>query len=65
MRFTLTGHVTFRGYYPEDVQWYTPQGEIKSIDVVPAPFLEVERIIRNLTEELLPRSQGVAYSSSM
>jgi len=58
MRFTLTGHVTFRGCCPEDVQWYTPQGEIKTVDAVPAPFLEVERIIRNLTEELLPWSQS-------
>ncbi|KAJ7757242.1 hypothetical protein DFH07DRAFT_819652 [Mycena maculata] len=57
VRFTLSGHTVSARYdgYPDDVQWYTPDGKIKVVDAVPNPFLEVERIIRSLSEELFPR----------
>ncbi|KAJ6564380.1 hypothetical protein B0H19DRAFT_1258832 [Mycena capillaripes] len=56
-RFGLSGHMVYRYRQPDDVQWYARAEDdllIKVVDFVPAPFLEVERIIRNLTNELLP-----------
>ncbi|KAJ7149112.1 hypothetical protein C8R46DRAFT_529806 [Mycena filopes] len=60
-RFTLSGHTVsvssyWNDYDPDDVKWYNPalEYQIKVVDVVPAPFVEVERIIKTLTDELLP-----------
>ncbi|KAF7369322.1 hypothetical protein MVEN_00260500 [Mycena venus] len=60
-RFGISGHtVAPRWGQPDDVQWYKPVDDpadvpvIKVVDAVPPPFLEVERIIRDLREELLP-----------
>ncbi|KAJ7176957.1 hypothetical protein C8R46DRAFT_1213527 [Mycena filopes] len=60
-RFTLSGHTVsvssyWNGYDPDDVKWYNPalEYQIKVVDEVPAPFVEVERIIRSLADELLP-----------
>ncbi|KAJ7488906.1 hypothetical protein FB451DRAFT_1223239 [Mycena latifolia] len=54
-RYHLTGHtVSVRHGYPDDVQWYTPAGDVITRDIVPQPFVEVERIIRTLKEELFP-----------
>ncbi|KAJ7434915.1 hypothetical protein B0H11DRAFT_2116032 [Mycena galericulata] len=56
VRFTLTGHtVSTRYHEPDDVRWYTPEGRVLVVDAVPAPFLEVERIIRSLADELFPQ----------
>jgi hypothetical protein len=45
LRFTLSGHtVAPRWGSPDDVQWYVPIDmtlEIKVVDVVPRPFVEV------------------------
>ncbi|KAJ7778977.1 hypothetical protein B0H16DRAFT_1500676 [Mycena metata] len=59
MRFTLSGHTVslstrWGEYKPDDVQWYDSEQTIKVVDVVPDPFVEVERIIRTLADELLP-----------
>ncbi|KAF8151854.1 hypothetical protein K438DRAFT_1988147 [Mycena galopus ATCC 62051] len=56
VRFGLSGHIVSSrwGGGPDDVQWHTPAHIVKVVDFVPPPFVEVERIIRNLTEELLP-----------
>ncbi|KAJ7131350.1 hypothetical protein C8R44DRAFT_978227 [Mycena epipterygia] len=53
VRFRLGGHTVSARYgYPDDVQWYTPTEEIKTVDAVPEPYLKVERIIRGLADEL-------------
>ncbi|KAJ7922665.1 hypothetical protein B0H13DRAFT_2317155 [Mycena leptocephala] len=55
MRFGISGHMVWRPRHPDDVLWHAADREdAKVVDAVPAPFLEVERIIRNLTNELLP-----------
>ncbi|KAJ7689334.1 hypothetical protein B0H17DRAFT_1331848 [Mycena rosella] len=54
-RFHLTGHTVSARYgSPDDVQWYTPTGETHTRDIVPFPFVEVERIISALREDLFP-----------
>jgi len=60
VRFGLSGHTVSQRYgSPDNVQWYIPPDDddtfkVVTVDDVPPPFVEVERIIRNLAEELLP-----------
>ncbi|KAJ6527903.1 hypothetical protein DFH09DRAFT_1414082 [Mycena vulgaris] len=54
-RVHLTGHAISARYgYPDDVQWHTPAGAVLTRDVVPAPFLELERQLAALRTDLFP-----------
>ncbi|KAF7303904.1 hypothetical protein MIND_00620700 [Mycena indigotica] len=52
-RFTLTGHTVW-GSEPDNVRWFLPERGNLVVDSVPSPFLEVERLIQNISDEHLP-----------